>query len=103
MPLIGSCAPAMQSEPPSVSALYAFILGCVASGSLIIALLQHESAPNLTPFAAYMGSLALFHFLEYYWQAKYHPETTTSEGKKNRKLIDTYRLPLCILNYYNYS
>lgn len=70
-----------SNESPSVPALYAFLLGAVASGSLIIAFLKHENSPHMTPFAAYLGSLALFHFLEYYWQAKYHPHSTTSEGK----------------------
>lgn len=72
----------MPSEPPCVSALYAFLLGSIASGSLLIAFLRLENAsPHMQPFAAYLGSLALFHFLEYYWQAKYHPSSTTSEGE----------------------
>lgn len=68
-------------ENPSVPALYAFLLGAIVSGSLLIAFLQHETSPNMSPFAAHLGGLALFHFLEYYWQVKYHPTTTTSEGK----------------------
>ncbi len=67
-------------ENPSVPALYAFLLGSIVSGSLLIAFLQRETAPNMSPFAAHLAGLALFHFLEYYWQAKYHPTTTTSEG-----------------------
>lgn len=71
----------MPVEPPCVPALYAFLLGSIASGSLLIAFIRLEnSSPHMQPFAAYLGSLALFHFLEYYWQAKYHPSTTTSEG-----------------------
>lgn len=69
-------------ENPSVPALYAFLLGSIVTGSLLIAFLQRESAPHMSPFAAHLGSLALFHFLEYYWQVKYHPTTTTSEGNK---------------------
>lgn len=68
-------------ENPSVPALYAFLLGSIVAGSLLIAFLQRNSAPNMPPFATHLGSLALFHFLEYYWQVKYHPNTTTSEGK----------------------
>ena len=75
------------TEPPSVPALYSFLLGTIVSGSLIIAFLRHEMSPHMTPFASYLGSLALFHFLEYYWQAKYHPSTTTSEGKDSWKLF----------------
>ena len=72
----------VTTEPPCVPALYAFLLGSIASGSLLIAFLRLEaSSAHMQPFAAYIGSLALFHFLEYYWQAKYHPTTTTSEGK----------------------
>ena len=72
-----------KTEPPSVPALYAFLLGSITSGSLLIAFLRLDASsasPHIQPFAAYLGSLALFHFLEYYWQAKYHPSTTTSEG-----------------------
>lgn len=72
---------AAMKESPCVPALYSFILGSITSGSLIISFSSHEAAPNLAPFAAYLASLALFHFLEYYWQAKYHPSTTSSEGK----------------------
>lgn len=77
-----SLAKAKMSRPesPSVPALYAFLLGSICSGSLLIAFLQRETAPHMSPFAAFLSSLALFHFLEYYWQAKYHPETTNSEG-----------------------
>ena len=70
----------MVRVPPCVPALYSFLLGSIASGSLAIDFIQRENLPNLSPFAAHLASLALFHFLEYYWQAKYHPETTTTEG-----------------------
>lgn len=70
-----------RKESPSIPAMYAFLLGSICSGSLLIAFLNRESAPHMSPFAAHLSSLALFHFLEYYWQAKYHPESTSSEGK----------------------
>lgn len=89
---------AMQAkpEPPCVPALYAFLLGSITTGSLLVAFLRLESSsPHMQPFAAYLGSLGLFHFLEYYWQAKYHPDTTTSEGKSEIGFIYLY----CIFMY----
>ena len=65
---------------PCVPALYAFLLGSIFSGSLLIAILKLDTFPNLFQFSVHLSSLALFHFLEYFWQAKYHPETTTIEG-----------------------
>ena len=80
-------------EPPSVPALYAFLLGCIFSGSLLIVIFRSQVLPNMPPFAAHLCALALFHFLEYFWQAKYHPKTTTSDGNY------TIELMTCLSNF----
>lgn len=83
--------PAMaEGTTPCVPALYAFLLGSIFSGSLFIAILKRETFPNLSPFSVHLSSLALFHFLEYFWQAKYHPKTTTSEGTYQAIIIFYY-------------
>jgi hypothetical protein len=72
---------AEKGQPQSLQVvLFAWCLGVIAGGSLVIALLHRE----LWLAALYLGSLALFHFLEYYLQARYRPFDTDQDGRIKR-------------------
>jgi protein-S-isoprenylcysteine O-methyltransferase len=79
----------MQS-PQHQIALTAFSLGIVAGGSLVIAIIYFWK------LAIFSAGLATFHFLEFYWQSKFHPQSTTHEGKRRfereQNLFNFFRL-----------
>lgn len=56
---------------------HAFLLGGVAFGSLVMCI---TGSKRVFPTAFYLGSLALFHFLEYFLQATHHPTSTSSSA-----------------------
>lgn len=57
-------------------AFTAFLLGLIAGGSLVMALVLKW------PLAVYCTGMALFHYLEFHWQSLYHPKTTDLDGKE---------------------
>ena len=80
-----------MQTPQHQIALTAFALGIVAGGSFVIASIC------CWKLAIFTAGLATFHFLEFYWQSKFHQQSTTHEGKLQLSEFDIYALALAFL------
>ena len=77
----------MHNSAHSISQT-AFLLGLIAGGSLVIALVFKW------PLAVYCTGMSFFHFLEFHWQSFYHPKTTDLDGKTRKKRkISSFSVP----------